>query len=246
LDDYALDKYFTTSCNTLFPDMKKFLFPVLVFALAFGLRAVETHSHPPGMLGVALHEIMAEEVIALNLPGEFGAWVKGVGPDSPAAKAGIQDDDVIVSYNGLRVESARAMQRMVLETPAGRTVELRLIRDGKPVIVQPTLGAGKMPTVTLAPPRAPKSLGVGVEPVASAVGQYLGLNDGVGVIVRVVKEDSPAAEAGLLPKDILVNLNDTEITSAEALGAQIKSLNRYEASLTLIRGTETLTVDLAL
>lgn len=226
--------------------MKNLFVSLFALASAFTLSAVETHNHPPGMLGVALHEIMAEEVAAFNLPGEYGAWVKAVGPDSPAAKAGILENDVIVSYNGQRVESARAMQRMVLETPAGRSVELRLIRNGKPVIVQPELGAGSLPEVTAAPPRAPKSLGVGVEPVASAVGQYLGLNEGVGVIVRVVKEDSPAAEAGLQPKDILIKLNDTDITSAEALGAQIKNLGSYSATLTLIRGTETLSVDLAL
>lgn len=227
--------------------MTKFILFYISLVFTFSLRAAETHNHPPGMLGVALHEIMAEEVATFSLPGEYGAWVRGVGPDSPAAKAGIQDDDVIVSYNGLRVESARAMQRMVLETPAGRIVELRLIRDGKPVIVQPTLGEGEMPALNMAvAPRAPQSLGVGVEPVASAVGQYLGLDEGVGVIVRVIKDDSPAAVAGLQIKDILIKLDDTEITSAEALGQQIKNLRSYRATLTLIRGTETLSVDLAL
>jgi serine protease Do len=209
------------------------------------LHAVETQMHPPGMLGVALDEITSDEVSQLGLSGEYGALVLGVKANSPAAKVGLQENDVIVSYNGQRIESARAMQRLVLETPAGRSVELRVIREGKAVLLQPTLGVGQLPTMQASAPRPPKSLGVGVEPIASAVGQYLGLEDGVGVIIRAVKDDSPASEAGLKEKDILVKLDDQNVTSAEELGEQIRNLAGYSATVTIIRGTETQTIDVA-
>ncbi|MGA0334367.1 MAG: PDZ domain-containing protein [Kiritimatiellia bacterium] len=220
------------------------LLSVLSIALLPFLRGQDSEMHPPGMLGVALHDIMSEEVEQFQLPGEYGAWVKGVGANSPAAKAGILVDDVIVSYNGLRVESARALQRMVMETPAERTVELRLIRDGKALLVQPTLGVGQLSSPSAPAARAPRSLGVGIESIAPAVGQYLGLEEGVGVIVRAVKEGSPASVAGILEKDILVKLNDRNIESAQQLAEQVKSLSGYAAVLTLIRGTETQTVEI--
>ncbi|WFB34659.1 PDZ domain-containing protein [Kiritimatiellota bacterium B12222] len=225
--------------------MKKSLRTLLICAAISTLPAF-SQQHPPGMLGVALDEVVAEQVTALSLPGEYGAWVKAVGPESPAAKAGIMDNDVIVSYNGQRVESARALQRMVLETPAGRSVELRLIRDGKAALVQPTLGVGQMPTYSAAAPRAPKSLGVGIENIAPAVGQYLGLKDGVGVIVRAIKENSPASEAGILEKDILVSINDVGITSAEQMAAELKKSTSYSATINLIRGTELQTLEVQL
>ena len=228
-------------------DMKNILIPTLslsFLSLFHVLQAAETLTHPPGMLGLGLQEVMAEEVESMDLPGEYGAWVQGVGSDSPAAKAGLQKNDVIVSYNGQRVESARSLQRMVLETPAGRTVELRVIRDGRAVLVHPTLGEGKMPQTAGAAPRPPKSLGVGIENIAPAVGQYLGLEDGTGVIVRAIKEGSPAAAAGIIEKDILVKINDTDIQSAQQLAEEIKSLGSYTATLTLIRGTETQTVEI--
>lgn len=95
-------------------------------------------------------------------------------------------------------------------------------------------------------PRAPKSLGVGIENIAPAVGQYLGLDEGVGVIVRAVKENSPASEAGLQEKDILVKINEIGITSATQLAEIIKGLGAYSATLTVIRGTETQTVEVQL
>jgi len=224
--------------------MNKFLlFTAVTLLFTLHTPAVETHMHPPGMLGVALDEIAAEEAKMMDLPGEYGAWIVGVKSKSPASDAGLVENDVIITYNGQRVESARAMQRLVSETPAGRSIELRVIRDGKSVLLQATLGIGQMPSTQPSAPRAAQSLGVGVEPIASAVGQYLGLGEGVGVIVRAVKEDSPASQAGLQEKDILVKLNDQEILSAQQLGENIKNLVSYSATITLIRGTEAQTID---
>ena len=205
------------------------------------LEAEELRGHPPGMLGVGLDEITAKEVSKFQLPGEYGAWVVQVGNKGPADNAGIQMNDVIISYNGQRVESARTLSRLVQETPANRAVEIKLIRNGTGVLVQPVLGKGRL--VTAVAPRPTQSLGGGIENISPAVGEYLGLGEGVGVIVRAVKEDSPASEAGLLEKDILVKIDETEITSAQQLADVIKGLSAYSASLTVIRGTETQSIE---
>jgi serine protease Do len=98
------------------------------------------HSHM-GLLGVRLEDVGAEDVKKLQLAEERGARVVDVVKDSPAAAAGVQKDDVIVEYQGQRVESAAELARMVRETPPGRKVSLEVSRAGKVVTLSPTLGA---------------------------------------------------------------------------------------------------------
>ncbi|MEX2608134.1 MAG: PDZ domain-containing protein [Kiritimatiellia bacterium] len=209
-------------------------FFLLLFTSA-SLYAAESGVPAPGMLGVNLHEILGDDVRDLSLPGEYGAKVQAVGPDSPAAEAGLRENDVIVQYNGQHVESARALRRMVLESPAGRLAELRIIRGGSPMLTQVTLGVGQLPA-TYAP--APRSLGVWVEPIAPAVAQYLEVPEGVGMIVREVKEGSPAANAGLQPRDVLIRIGETDIESAEGLQSTIQQLPLSSAEITFIRGLD--------
>ena len=82
-------------------------------------------------LGVYISEVDAEDVSQLGLKREYGARIEDVSDDSPAQKAGLQADDVIVGWNGSQVESAAQLRRLVTETPSGREVKLEVIRDKK-------------------------------------------------------------------------------------------------------------------
>lgn len=82
-------------------------------------------------LGVRLGDVTSDSVRDLKLPGEYGAVVERVVGDGPAAKAGLEKNDVILEFNGQRVWSAAELRRMLEETPAGRTVELRVSRAGQ-------------------------------------------------------------------------------------------------------------------
>lgn len=213
------------------------LFLSLAFVLGLNfVHAVESHVHPPGMLGVALHEIFPEEVGRFSLPGEYGALVEAVQPGSPAETAGLRVDDVITAYNGVNVESARALRRMVLESPAGRTVELRVIREGAALLLPVTLGEGQDPVSGVAaPPRAPRRLGVGVEPVSPQLADVFSLEEGQGLFVAQVQEDSVAERAGIQARDLLVSVENQVITSPEALSEMLNRLPGSEAVVTLIR-----------
>jgi len=83
-----------------------------------------------GHLGVMLREVDEKAVERLSLPAERGAVVEEVMPDSPAEKAGLQPDDVIVSYQGDTVEGVAELVRLVRETPPGRTVAIEVVRKG--------------------------------------------------------------------------------------------------------------------
>ncbi len=229
----------------------------LCFACLSALLRLEAvspgHTHPPAMLGVALDEILAEEAARFGLPGEYGAWVLKVAEGSPASAAGIQEDDVILAFNGQRVESARALQRMVGESPAGRNAEIRLMRGSRAVLVHVTLGAaGEVAAVeetkvaapslaapTPAPtPRAPRSFGVGVEPLAPQAAEFLGLEAGTGLIVRMIKPGSAAEQAGLRNRDVLLTIGGAPIREPGDVATFINEMPGDETLLGILRDGE--------
>jgi serine protease Do len=94
----------------------------------------------PSWLGVETHEVTADNAKELKLPAERGVVVAGVTKDSPAAKAGLKENDVITEVNGQRVEGSAQFRRMIHEIPAGRTAQITVWRDGRAQTLSATLG----------------------------------------------------------------------------------------------------------
>lgn len=92
-----------------------------------------------GYLGVYLEEVTPERAKELGLREERGAIVMKVVADSPAEKSGLKENDVVVSFNGRRVDSVRELQRLLGETPADRTVQIEAIRGGSHQTLTATL-----------------------------------------------------------------------------------------------------------
>jgi S1-C subfamily serine protease len=93
-----------------------------------------------GWLGVETHEVTAEKAKELKLPAERGVVLGKIVPDSPAAKAGLKENDVVTEINGQRVEGASQFRRMIHEIPAGRAIQLTVWRDGRSQTLGATLG----------------------------------------------------------------------------------------------------------
>ncbi|MFY9554504.1 MAG: PDZ domain-containing protein, partial [Blastocatellia bacterium] len=104
-----------------------------------GLLGVELAAGDGGYLGVYLEEVTPERTKELGLKEERGAIVMKVVADSPAEKSGLKENDVIVSFNGRRVDSVREIQRLLNETPAERAVQLEVIRGGSRQTLSTTL-----------------------------------------------------------------------------------------------------------
>lgn len=102
--------------------------------------AVVLDDEGPSWLGVETHEVTADSAKELKLPAERGVVVGRITPDSPAAKAGLKEKDVITELNGQRVEGSAQFRRMIHEIPAGRTVQLTVWRDGRTQTLSATLG----------------------------------------------------------------------------------------------------------
>ncbi|MDE2944857.1 MAG: PDZ domain-containing protein [Gemmatimonadota bacterium] len=81
-------------------------------------------------LGVQILDVDGERASELGMPRPYGVYIDGVLDGEPAAEAGIEEGDVVVAWNGERVESVAGLRRLVSETPPGRVVDLMVLRDG--------------------------------------------------------------------------------------------------------------------
>ncbi|HXF06046.1 MAG TPA: PDZ domain-containing protein [Blastocatellia bacterium] len=235
--------------------------------LVTGALVTLTQSHPAqsresrrtGFLGVYIDEVTAEKAKEFNLPGEYGVIISRVEPESPAAKAGLKENDVIIEYNGIRVEGTLQFNRLVRETPPGRTVTLRIVRDGKRQDVKATIGSqesalrflpfrveGPDFSLTLPEIRIPRielrvssyaRLGVSVQSLTRQLGEYFGVPDGRGVLITYVAPDSPAERAGLKAGDVITALDGKEITSPYTLTREL-SQREGEVTLTIVRNKQ--------
>jgi serine protease Do len=91
-------------------------------------------------LGVESQDVNADRAKELKLPAERGVLLGRIVPDSPAAKAGLKENDVITEINGQRVEGEAQFRRMIHEIPAGRTAQFTVWRDGRAQSISVTLG----------------------------------------------------------------------------------------------------------
>jgi serine protease Do len=104
-----------------------------------GQRVVDL-DEGPSWLGVEAREVTPDNVKELKLPAERGVVVGRIAPNSPAAKAGLKENDVITEVDGQRVEGSTQFRRMIHEIPAGRTVQLSIWREGRSQTLSATLG----------------------------------------------------------------------------------------------------------
>ena len=190
-----------------------------------------------GWLGAGIAEVTADKVKELKLPAERGVLLGKIVPDSPAAKAGLKENDVVTEINGQRIEGTEQFRRMIREIPAGRTAQFTVWRDGRAQTVSVTIGksasrsgASLVPPGTFAfhIPDMPQlndlmeygpwfagrpRLGIDAEDLQGEFGTFFGAPDGEGVLVRGVFSDSPAAKAGLKVGDVITTVDGERIRS---------------------------------
>src|ERR1700689_189485 len=105
------------------------------------VRVPVTSAGRVSFLGVGLQEINSDRAKQLKLPEEAGVEITYVAADSPAAAAGLKTGDVVLQYNGQRVEGTEQFTRMVQETPEGREVKLQIFRGGASQFVAAKIGS---------------------------------------------------------------------------------------------------------
>lgn len=171
-----------------------------------------------GYLGVVIQPVTPALAKALGLKEPRGALVAEVSPNSPAAKAGIAAEDVIIEFNGEPVADSRSLRVRVAQTPPGTTVKLKLLRGGREREVTATLD--ELPaelqraSSQSQQERGSALEGVTVDELTPQMARRLNLPPYTrGVVVVEVRPDSPAAEAGLMSGDVIQEVNRRPINS---------------------------------
>jgi serine protease Do len=173
-----------------------------------------------GWLGVAIQRLSPDLVQAFKLENDHGALVADVIPDGPAAKAGIERGDIIVRFQGHKIQDSSELPRMVATLAPGTQADVDIVRGGKKLTIPVKLGTLKdeepqEKVSRLQPSDVEETLGLQVQALTPEVARRLRLEVTEGVIVSQVAPDGPAAEAGVRQGDIIRELNRKPITDLE-------------------------------
>src|SRR5206468_3336461 len=190
-----------------------------------------------GYVGVRLQELTTGIAQALGRSDTKGALVASVEPGSPADKAGIKIGDVITHVENQSVEGPRDLSRAVAAMKPGARAPLTVVRNGKAQEITVTIDQRQedRPTRTGAlenPDKGGKRLGLSLAPVPEAARKRLGL-DSAGLMVGDVEPDSPAAESGLRPGDVIVAANNRELAQPSDLADEWAKAHRENRPILL-------------
>lgn len=169
-----------------------------------------------GYLGIGLQDLNHDLAKSFSIKDAKGALISDVKEDSPAGQAGLKPGDVIIEYHGTSVEDGVTLQRLVTRTSVGTKVPLKIIRDGRERAM--TVKVGEQPDETKVAKaertRTDSALaGLAVEELDQETAKALGLNFKQGVVVTRVEPDSGAEKTGLLPGDVIREINRHPIRS---------------------------------
>jgi len=222
-----------------------------------------------GYLGVGFVELTDDRVKALKLKDNQGLEVKRIDENSPAAKAGLRENDVILEVNGKGVEGNEQFRNLIGEMPPGSKVSLTVWRNGAKQTVSATLdsrpvnffvfGGPDFPDGALPPmppmPAVPFSGGnvfptipgespmVGFEGEAlnPQLAEFFGVRE--GVLVRSVNPKTPAERAGLKAGDVVVKVNGTPVTTPREITGLVRSSHRKALSFTVVRNKKEISLN---
>ena len=195
-----------------------------------------------GYIGLWLQDITDDLVEALNLDNKKGALVADVVEGGPADKAGIKRGDVIVEFDGQKIEDGTKLKNMVAQTQPGTEVEALVDRGGKETEVMIEL-TEKEPEETGRPAQkkrpgeegASQKLGLEVQTLTSDIAQQLGYEGERGVVITQVFAGSPASEAGLRRGDLIQEVNRQTVRNQEEFERAIRALRSGDVLALLVR-----------
>jgi serine protease Do len=222
-------------------------------------------------LGVDINDVTTERLSALKLKEEKGVEVTTVDQDAPAGKAGIKVHDVILTMNGTSVESKEQLKRMIHETPPGRMVAFGVSRDGQPLTIKlqladrhnefahtkmkdfhyeipamPNLPDFDMPGINVVVVHSSARSGLMVENLTPQLGEFFGVKNGNGVLIRSVEKGSRAEKAGFRAGDIIVKVNDQPVHDSSDFTHALRSRNGGAISVGVIRDKKEQNLNLTL
>lgn len=187
-----------------------------------------------GFIGVQIQQVTDELASALELDEPTGALVAEVRPGTPAEDAGILVGDLIITFNGQKVEKMRDLPRLVGMTEPGTEASIEVLRDGEVVALTITVGETSSAQQAAVSPSSGGgsigSLGLGVAPAADF--GWEGANgESNGLVVTEVAAGSPAEASGLRVGDVILAVGGREVSAAEAMDQIIADRSQDEGGM---------------
>jgi serine protease Do len=199
-----------------------------------------------GWLGVQIQGVTKDIAAQFELESATGALVSQVLPETPAAKGGIERGDVIIEFNGEKINEWRDLPIVVANTPVNSKAKVIVIRDGERKNFRIQIGVlddGEQVASIEKKDAGAEAFGMRAQNLTPALADELGLEDTNGVIVTDVTPDGPAAEAGIQRGDIIVELDRKAIANVGELTSKLED-SKSSVLVLVRRGTSTLFVPL--
>lgn len=186
-----------------------------------------------GWLGVRIQSVDEATAEALSLDKAKGALVAGVEDSGPAKPAGLEVGDVIIRFDGKDVKETRDLPRLVAATPVGKTVDVVVMRRGKELTKQVTLGRLEDGEKTLngengdGKPQALEALGLQLSSLNAGLRNQYSIKDDVkGVLITGINQDSSAAEKPIRPGDVIVEVGQEAVSTPADVNKRIDALKK--------------------
>jgi serine protease Do len=197
---------------------------------------LKTNGHVTrGWFGVSIQEMTPELAKSFGLTAKKGVLVAQVVPGSPAEKAGIEQGDVIVEFDGKAVAESKDLPQIVASTPIGKSVDVKFWRNGKELNRQAKISATEESAEVSKTPAHKKTLGIAVENLTPEMARRLRLKNTTGVAVTQVEPGSPAAEAGIQSGDIIREVNRKPVKDADDLLQKVEQAKEQSNILLLVQ-----------
>jgi serine protease Do len=204
-----------------------------------------------GWLGVRIQQVTDEIAESLNIKPARGALVAGVDEKGPAKPAGIEPGDVIVKFDGKDIKEMRDLPRAVADTPVGKQTPVVVIRKGQEETKNVTLGrledgeklaaADSKGDVPGDKPVVKKALGIELANMSDDLRKKYKIKDTVkGIVITGVDASSPAADKRLSPGDVIVEIAQEAVATADDFQAKIDKLKKdgRKSALLLVAGAD--------
>lgn len=208
-------------------------------------------------LGVGVVELTPERAKTLKLGDATGVEVRRVDENSPASKAGVKENDVILEVNGQKLEDVEQFIETIGDSSPGSKVAMTISRDGARQSLSATLQSktvqpfiAELPEVPVIPEvpngvwgpvftgQSPR-VGLEGETLTPQLAEYFGVRE--GVLVRSVTARTPAERAGLKAGDVIIKVAGTPVSSAREISGLVR--NSHKVTFTVVRNRKEITLN---
>ncbi len=194
-----------------------------------------------GWLGVGIQNVTLELSANFKLPkGTKGVVITGIQKKSPADKAGLKSGDVVVTYNGKKVEKSTQLQKYVAETKIGQRVTIQIYREGKKIAkkVRIVLVPENLSNVKIE--SGLEKYGMGLSSMDRRLKERLGLKQTYGLIIRSLIKNGLAQQNDLRVGDVILEVNKVKIRNINDFKNALKKSSQGKALLLIYRNKTTI------